>query len=134
MHLSAVYLGLFSSICCCSLQGVTSSQSSCLIGCFSVMDSLAIEQMAPRCTGKQLQFSQNVFVWCVCVHHSESVCTSALTVADKCLLSSLASFLNFLFTSARTFSRKHFFLKLNSRAPTHTRRKTEIPVQNSKRS
>lgn len=105
VHLSAVYLGLFSSIR--GLQGVVSSQSSCLIGFFGVMDSLAIERMAPCCTGRTLQFPQNVFALSLCLHGSESRFI-ALWAENKCYLSTWISLVNFFFTSEGTRASKQF--------------------------
>lgn len=72
-HFTAIYKGLFSSICSRGLQGVISSQLSCLIGFFEVMDGLPVGQMAPRCTGRQRQFPHNVSAFSIRSHHSGSV-------------------------------------------------------------
>lgn len=71
-HFTAIYKGLFSSICSRGLQGVISSQLSCLIGFFEVMDSLPVGQMAPRCTGRQRQFPHNVSAFSIRSRHSGS--------------------------------------------------------------
>lgn len=72
-----------------------------------VMDSLATEQMAPRCTGKQLQFPHNGFVWCVCLR--APFIHLALTLDREHLFSAcLICLINFFFTSARSFSSKQF--------------------------
>lgn len=80
--------------------------TGCLIGSFYEMDSLAVEQVAPHCNGKQLHFPQNVYVWRVCAYHSGSGFT--LTLNRKHLFSAcLTDLINF-FNCANSFFIKYF--------------------------